>query len=171
MCNRGHHRIGSISGRNRERETGFSLVELLAVLVVAGVVSALAAPNVARWIENYRVKATARQLVSDFQSVRMKAISQKVDHRLSFDSSNKSYKMEKWNSAASQWNQVGVSRAFASDGNPYFARGVNMSDNFTNHVAAFSTSGSVSSGGTVTLSSDHYSKRVNVTLIGRVSIE
>ncbi len=154
-----------------KREAGFSLVELLAVLVVVGIVTALAAPNLTRWIENYRVKAAARQLVGDLQSVRMKAISEKVDHRISFDNGNRSYTLQKWNSTSSLWNQVGITRSLASDGNPYFQRGVNMADNFTNHVATFSTSGSVSSSGTVTLSGASYSKNVTVTLIGRVSIE
>jgi prepilin-type N-terminal cleavage/methylation domain-containing protein len=150
---------------------GFSLVELLIVMIVAGVMAAVAVPQATRWIENYRVKGAARQLVTDFQSARMKTISERVSHRLSFDNAGKSYAIQKWNSTTSQWDQVGTNRALASETNPYFARVAGIADTFTNHVAVFSTSGSVSSGGKVTLSGVHCSKNVTVSLIGRVSIE
>ena len=56
---------------------GFTLVELLVVLVIVAILSAVAAPGVSAWIQNYQARTTARQLLTDLSLARMSAVSLK----------------------------------------------------------------------------------------------
>jgi prepilin-type N-terminal cleavage/methylation domain-containing protein len=56
---------------------GFTLVELLVVLAIVAILSAVAAPSVSAWIQNYQAKTTARKLLTDLQFTRMSAVSLK----------------------------------------------------------------------------------------------
>jgi len=155
-----------------QRAKGFSLVELLIVLVILAIASALAAPNVTRWLESYRLQGTARQLMTDLQFARMGAISGKVECRVSFDAANNKYTIAKGNlsSGSTSWTQVGIDRKISDASNPYYAKGVTLSENFQNHYVILTPSGEASQAGTVTFTTQHYSKAVTVTPSGRLQI-
>jgi prepilin-type N-terminal cleavage/methylation domain-containing protein len=72
---------------------GFTLPELLVSLVIIAILSAVAAPGLSAMIENYRVKATARQLASDLQLARMKAVTQNTPYEIIVDTANTRYKL------------------------------------------------------------------------------
>lgn len=57
---------------------GFSLVEMLVVMAVLGVLSALAAPSFAGLIERYRIDAVHDELLASLQLARVEAIRQGV---------------------------------------------------------------------------------------------
>ena len=145
-----------------------TLIELLVVLVVLAIVAALAAPNASRWIESYYVRKAGRQLVSDLQLAKMKAISQGVQHRMLFDPANKTYKIQKL--VLGVWTDVDAPRVLSDVNNPYYASGVALTNNFTNNAVAFSTTGTASGMGTVTLSTANYTKLVTVILTGRIRV-
>ena len=56
------------------RERGFSLIELLVVLVIVALLSALAAPAVAKWMANSRIRAVAESLQNDLRLAQAEAI-------------------------------------------------------------------------------------------------
>jgi type IV fimbrial biogenesis protein FimT len=56
------------------KKDGFTLIELIVVIVVLGIVAAIATPGFVRWLPDYRIKAAARELYSNFQLARMAAV-------------------------------------------------------------------------------------------------
>jgi prepilin-type N-terminal cleavage/methylation domain-containing protein len=62
----------------RKRADGFSLIELLVVLAIIMIMAAIAIPNVARFIRNYRINGAARNVAAEIQAARLKAIARNV---------------------------------------------------------------------------------------------
>jgi prepilin-type N-terminal cleavage/methylation domain-containing protein len=95
-----------------QKNHGFTLVELMVTLAVVGILAAVAAPDVSQWIQNYRARTAARQLMSDLQSARIKAVSERVQFRVSVDAGNNQYQVQKGNDpeATTSWTNVGNAR-------------------------------------------------------------
>jgi len=52
---------------------GFTLLELLVVLAICGILSAMAVPHVVKWLDNTRLRTTVMDLFADLQHARMMA--------------------------------------------------------------------------------------------------
>ena len=61
---------------------GFTAIELMMVLCIAGMVTAIAVPNVDQAMKTYRADFAARQVLNDMQATRMLALSRNVRYRL-----------------------------------------------------------------------------------------
>ena len=61
---------------------GFTVLELLLVLAIAGIVTAVAVPNVDQAMKTYRGDFAARQVLTDLQATRMLALSRNVRYRM-----------------------------------------------------------------------------------------
>ncbi len=142
------------------RSRGFSLIELLVCVSILGIVSSLAAPSLGAMYQNYQMKAVARQLVTDLQLARMRAISQKLDYKVTFDGANNRYRV-----------MQGATVIFTRNISDY-SRGVSLADNFTNDLVIFSPTGLASGTGTTTFSASGLtSTRVMVTPVGGVYVQ
>lgn len=69
----------------KKRESGLSLIELLVVMVILGVMAAVAIPAFSVWLPSYRLKTAARDLYSDLQSAKLKAIRSNGDCGIVFN--------------------------------------------------------------------------------------
>lgn len=56
------------------RQAGFTIAELIIGMAVISILAGIGAPNLSKWMDNYRIKAAARELYSDLQLARMQAI-------------------------------------------------------------------------------------------------
>ena len=66
------------------RLAGFSLVELLVVVIIILITSAIALPGMLRYMRNYRVRGAAQQVASMVQTARTRAITRNVNNGLIF---------------------------------------------------------------------------------------
>ena len=67
----------SVDKRAKVREkflSGFTLIEVLMTIVVLAILAAVAVPGFSVWLPKYRLKAAARDMVSNFQLAKMGAI-------------------------------------------------------------------------------------------------
>jgi type IV fimbrial biogenesis protein FimT len=58
----------------QQRRAGFTLVELMIVIAIAGILAAVAIPMIMTSIPRYRLRAAARELVIDFKKAKMEAV-------------------------------------------------------------------------------------------------
>src|SRR4030067_2348604 len=85
-------------------EYGVTLIELVVVMAIIAVIGLCMAPAIGEWLDNFRIRQAAREIVSNLQYAKMKAISSRVEHRICFDLPHKTYHLEKNDGA---WTQEG----------------------------------------------------------------
>ncbi len=119
---------------------GLTLVELAVVMVIIGVVAALAVPNVGRWLPNYRLRSATRDIVSTLRLAQMKAVSTSLNYQVSFNVAGGNYILQR--NTGGLWVNEGGSQALPS--------GISLNTTFANNTALF-RSDSSSNGGSVVL--------------------
>jgi prepilin-type N-terminal cleavage/methylation domain-containing protein len=142
-------------------EAGFTLVEFLVAIVVVAILVAVALPDLFASLRGLRLSDGARQLASDLQLARMKAISQHTKYRLSFGSyPAATYSIEKHNGAA-----------FAVESGPFtLPEGISVTG-VSPSVSEFQSGGTANAASTITLTNGSATKTVQVSLVGRVRIQ
>lgn len=61
-----------------EKQTGFTLIELMITLIVLSIALTIAVPNFVTWIKNNRIDAATRNLAGVFQLARSEAVSRQT---------------------------------------------------------------------------------------------
>ena len=79
----------------RRRSPGFSMIELMMVLLLMGIIAAMAIPAAYNSLKGYKLHADATAIASYLNVVRMKAASQYAPYRLVVNVSGGTYTMEK----------------------------------------------------------------------------
>jgi len=69
---------------NRSDKRGFTLVEVMIVIAVMAIMSAIAFPNFRTFLGQRRLNGATRQVQSDLLATRMKAVSETKDIRILF---------------------------------------------------------------------------------------
>ena len=134
--------------------SGFTVMELIVTIAIAGVLMGVAVPSFMSLLPTLRLSSAARQVATDLQLARMKAISQNTQNTVTFVSGTYTFTV---GSVSRNLNQLypGITVASVSS-NPIF-----------------SPRGTTSNGAivSITLSNGSAQTRVCVKIVGQVSIQ
>jgi type II secretory pathway pseudopilin PulG len=76
---------------NKNHQKGFTLIEGVIVILILIIVAAIAVPQFQKMAINGNLKAAAKDIMSDFATVRERAISENQNYSIVFDQSNNRY--------------------------------------------------------------------------------
>lgn len=152
-----------------DKAKGFSLVELIVVVALIGIITAIATPSFMDWRRNVEYRAAARDIVSMMREAKARAISTNREHRVEFVVANRQYRMTQGNRAAGSSNFNTIIRDWVS-----LPEGVNMNIAFTGGASnvGFNPHGG-SGAGNVTILDSGASTRYTITITattGRVRV-
>ncbi len=87
---------------------GFTMVEVLIVVSVIAVLSALSVPVYAQWLGNAEYRASARSVLYSLREARSKAIATNREHRVEFEPAQRKYRITRGNKSINSfsWDTV-----------------------------------------------------------------
>jgi len=115
---------------------GFTLMEVLTATAITLVLLAIGVPQMARLRGPYALVSATRQIASDLQTARQRAIARNARYRVNFNAAAQSYTLEREASANTFVSEGGVQKlptgvtvTAANPGNPIFdTRGMLAAD-------------------------------------------
>ena len=142
----------------KQSQSGFTVVELITVIGIMLVITAIATPSFYYWLPTYRLSAGARQVSADLQLARMKAISQNTSYWLNFINGTQ-YQLEKV--------------ADTAESGPFtLPSGIEVTNVTPFNTSVFQSRGTASGAQTITLTNDDDKTLVVcIKTVGRVHIE
>lgn len=173
-----------------KNEQGFSFAELMTVIAIVGILSAIALPNFLRSLPEKRLKNAARNLYADLQRARLLAVKEnrRVDVLFNIndnDSDNNTYHFEDDPSSDTEygnWNSDEFGKKLADYGEVYYGctadkdLDADTRVTFVNNAVQFTNTGTANQG-TVYLqylppeNDQEVCYSVNVTTFGGIKIE
>lgn len=143
----------------KPRKSGFTVLELIVAIAIAMIVLGIAVPSFMTWLPTLRLSSGARQVATDLQVARMKAISQNTKFRINFGTLPAStYVVEK------------DSGGFSADSGPFsLPEGITVTA--VSATSEFQPRGTASATSTITLQNvNSETKSVQIAIVGRVTI-
>jgi len=142
---------------------GVTLIELIVVFVIIAIGAVLTIPSMGPWIANYRLRSATRDITSTLRVAQMRAVSNNVDYRVSFDTGARTYILQR--STGGLWVDEGTAQTLPT--------GVLIATNFGNTLT-FNPNSSTSPGITadVTLQNTKGTRIIRIlSSTGRISIQ
>jgi len=99
----------------RRRQHGFSMVELLTVMIVGGVIAAMAAPAVLSIARNYRSGGDMRSLGGAVSVAKMRSAAAFTNARVRADLTARTFQIEVWNTTTNTWDVEGGTQNLSKD--------------------------------------------------------
>lgn len=139
--------------RKSQNEAGFTLMEMIVAIAVSMIVLAVGTPSFLSWMPTIRLTSAARQVATDLQVARMKAISQNANNTVTFNTTSGTYTFT-LGSDSRDIGQLYPGITIASASNP-----------------VFSPRGTASAGVQISLNNGSAQKYICVKAVGRVNIQ
>lgn len=136
--------------QSMSNQRGFSMIELMIVVVIIGIMTGLATPHFGRVYARMKLRAAARDIGSDFRLARSKAISSKEQFGLYFDQSTRTITLFHDKTNPTSYKFESSDSVIFVDTLP--VEYVSLSTDCTNNVIAFKPNGAAafSGGGNLT---------------------
>ena len=80
---------------NSKANHGYSLIELIATVAIAGILAAIAVPSWNRLVPSYQLDSSARQVHSELSSIKMRAAAENVGFQLIYSDGAASYSIKR----------------------------------------------------------------------------
>lgn len=149
------------------RRSGFTLVELLLVVMVLGVVAGVAAPKYRAAMDGIALETAAKRLAADLRYARQEAMRRAVEIGLDFDAAAETYRSTTIGGATLP-DLDHPSQTLAVDLWDYNGRVALASTSFASDRVTFDFRGDPSGAGSVELTNGSDTALVSVTLAGEV---
>ena len=104
-----------------KKNSGFTLIELMVVIVVIGIFVAIGLPNFMSWLPKYRLKSAVRDLYSNMQLAKMAAIKSNVNCSVTYSTDPDQYVISGALSKTVVLGDYGSGVNFDGPGNETFA--------------------------------------------------
>ena len=137
-------------------QSGFTLIEMMATIGVAGLLMAIATPIFTKTLPGLRLNDAARQIATDLQQVRMRAVAQSIPYQIAFGTAT--YVVQNCNGTCADVS-----------GNMALPQGITITPPST--APQFQPRGTVTTAATIRVSNGTTNKWVCVKIIGRVNIQ
>ena len=122
---------------------GVTLIELVVVMAIIAIGAMLLVPNMGPWIQSYRLRTATRDITSTLRTAQMKAVSNNMEHRVSFDPVARTYILQR-NSGG--WVDEGSAQTLPT--------GISIATNFGNTLT-FNPSSTTTPGITADITLQH----------------
>src|SRR3989304_7528689 len=149
---------------------GYTFLEVIVVLAIIGILSALAVPGLSAFTDRLRIETTARTISTDLREVKMKSVLDRSDYTVLFDPGNSLYELPERQSNLPHGVRFGFGEGvLGPPGNPTSSPdedGVT----FTSNKAAFYSRGSNSMGTIYITDNYNVTMAISVNVTGRIKI-
>jgi prepilin-type N-terminal cleavage/methylation domain-containing protein len=143
------------------RRPGFSLIELLVVLVVGSIGAALAVPGISNTIAQTRTHRAATVIAADLQLAHSLAARQRMPVRVRIDTNTRVLRLVDYSDAT----KIYTERHFGTSGEYPVGSMATTAADFIVYPSGLS-----SAAATVTLKTSKYTRKVTMTRVGQVRV-
>ena len=92
----------------KKRQAGFSLIELMIVVMIGLVIAAFSVPGFLQALRNYRIGGDSQAIKNEILLAKMRAAANFTRSRVFFQRSNRTFRTQLWNKETDAWEDVDV---------------------------------------------------------------
>ena len=142
--------------------TGFSLIELMIVIALISIVSAIAVPSWQKYRANTNLKTAAREVMADLSNAKQRAIEENLKYSITFNVAGNNYVLSPTDTGVTLWTKFLDS----------FGSGIVIdSVTFTGSVVNFQKRGTASLGNVRLRNGLGSTAEITVNITGRTRVQ